>query len=580
MLLFGGRMQVRWLVCGFLSLGCPNSEKISGVSDTGEGSEQDTDADVDTDTDTDTETDTDTDTDTDSDTDTGQRDDTGEPEDTGDADSRPNAHSPLGMNLDAIRDWSEQWAFVDGFKHARAWIPQEVDGWVWDTEAELDLDPQGWVASLAPGQAAATLLFVALDGHYPSGEYVVLFDGVGSLEFDWDAVVLTEEPGRMTLDVNPSDAGIYIKLVETDAGDPLRNIRVIMPGFEESYLESPFHPTFVEGLSPFSVIRFMGWQNTNDDPAGDWDTRPTPDHMSQALGEGVAVEYMVELANTLHASPWFCMPHRMSNASVNDFAAYVRDNLDADLNVYVEYSNEVWNSSFVQATYAKEKGLDLGLADNEFQAQLRYSSQRSVEIFELWMSAWAGSDRVKTVLASQSANTWTGAEIMEWQGAYEHADALAIAPYFGGHLGAEETATEIGALTVDELFERLESDMPAIIEQIEFNADNAWINGLELIAYEGGQHLVGVGAATDDEALNALFASSNRDARMGEAYTAYLDAWRHRGGHLFTAFSYVGNWSQWGYWGSLEYQDQPVVEAPKYAALLQWIEDNPPWWLY
>ena len=50
--------------------------------------------------------------------------------------------------------------------------------------------------------------------------------------------------------------------------------------------------------------------------------------------------------------------------------------------------------------------------------------------------------------------------------------------------------------------------------------------GLALIAYEAGQHLVGVGGGENNDALTALFHQANADPRMGELYQAYLRGWQ------------------------------------------------------
>ncbi len=67
-------------------------------------------------------------------------------------------HPQLGTNLTAISDWTRQWPFVDIFKLARAWIPQQQDG-KWGQGPPLQLTPDGWPASLQPGQYAETIIF-------------------------------------------------------------------------------------------------------------------------------------------------------------------------------------------------------------------------------------------------------------------------------------------------------------------------------------------------------------------------------------------------------------------------------------
>jgi hypothetical protein len=533
-------------------------------TDTDTDSDSDTDSDTDTDSDSDTDSDTDTDPDTDTDTDT-------------DPETWPNADSPRGTNISSINDWMTQWAFVDAFKMARAWIPQLVDDWIWDTGEPLDLTPEGWIASLADNQAAGTLILIGEGGHYPAGTYTVLYEGEGELEFRWDAEVTDSSPGQYILDVTPFE-GIYIKQVATNPDDPLRDIRVIMPGFEDVYEEEPFHPLFLERLERFKVLRYMDLQETNNSPLASWDDRPLVSDANQSSDRGVALEYLIELANTLNADPWFCLPHLADDDFVEQFAQMVFDDLDPDLTVYVEHSNEVWNGIFSQAGYAQAQGLALGLSTNAYEAQLRYHSQRSVEIFAIFEQVFGGTERLVRVLASHSANPWSGETIMDFEEAYASADALGVAPYFGYSLGDPDTQDEVVTWTVDEVLAACEDEIAQSIADCASNEAAAAERGLVLTAYEGGQHLVGHGGAENNDDLTALFQATNRDPGMGLLYLDYLAGWKDSGGQMFANFSYVGAWSMWGSWGVLEYQDQPQDEAPKYDALMQFIDAEPQWW--
>ncbi len=109
----------------------------------------------------------------------------------------------LGANLMAISDWTREWPFVDIFKLARPWISQQ-SGASWGEGGPLNLTPEGWVASLQPGQYAETIIFDnALDdsvAHFPSGNYTILYDGSGTLEFDLNtATIVSQTPGRMVV---------------------------------------------------------------------------------------------------------------------------------------------------------------------------------------------------------------------------------------------------------------------------------------------------------------------------------------------------------------------------------------------
>jgi len=109
------------------------------------------------------------------------------------------------------------------------------------------------------------------------------------------------------------------------------------------------------------------------------------------------------------------------------------------------------------------------------------------------------------------------------------------------------------------------SGMPIVRSRISAHAKLAVAQSVSLLAYEGGQHLVGVGAPANNTAINTLMDAANRDARMGTLYATYLQEWANAGGGLFMHFSDVGSASRFGRWGALELVSQTT--SPKYDAL-------------
>ena len=481
------------------------------------------------------------------------------------------AHAPVGLNLAGVVDWSTQLVFVDVFKQAREWIPQRVSGGAWDTGEPLNLTSAGWIASLAPGQAAGTLMTRDLAGHYPAGQYICLYEGEGQIDFGFDAAVTSRQTGRIVLNVTPGNGGIYLKITATNAANPIRNIRVIMPGFESTYHSQPFHPTFLEKIKRFKVLRFMDWGNTNNSPIVKWEQRATPSYVSQGHARGVALEYMIQLANTLGIDPWFCIPHQVEDDYVRQFAALVKNSLAPNLKAYIEYSNEVWNGQFAQAGYAQARGLALGLSANAYEAQLRFYSQRAVEIFKICEEVFQDRARFVRVLAAQSANAWSGTTVMDWKNAILPAAALAIAPYFGGYLGAPQMQARTQSLSVNQILDSCAVDIVRTMAQALENKRNAETRGLQLMAYEAGQHLVGFNGVENNQTLTDLFQAANRNARMKQLYLDYLQRWDSMGGGVIAMFSSIGLYSKWGSWGLLEWQDQTTTAAPKYDAVLEFI---------
>jgi hypothetical protein len=285
---------------------------------------------------------------------------------------------------------------------------------------------------------------------------------------------------------------------------------------------------------------------------------------------------MVDLANRVGASPWFTLPHLADNNYMTQYARLVAQTLRTDLKAYVEYSNEVWNGQFAQAGYAASRGAALGLSSDAFTAQMFFYSKRTVEMFDLWSAEFADRTRLVRVMASQAGNSWVSEQVLDYQNAKAKTDALAVAPYFGGDLG---TLSATASLTVDALFSSLQATyLPQAIGWINSQAAVARLRSVPLIAYEGGQHLTGVFGLENDTALNTLFDAANRDARMGQLYQSYLNAWKAAGAQLFVHYTNCDAYSKWGRWGSLEYLEQPRSAAPKYNALQNFITANPAWW--
>jgi hypothetical protein len=56
---------------------------------------------------------------------------------------------------------------------------------------------------------------------------------------------------------------------------------------------------------------------------------------------------------------------------------------------------------------------------------------------------------------------------------------------------------------------------------------------------------------------------------MGDIVKRHYENWFAAGGGVYVAFVYVEPPSKNGSWGVLEFQDQPLAEAPKYRALLE-----------
>ena len=168
--------------------------------------------------------------------------------------------------------------------------------------------------------------------------------------------------------------------------------------------------------------------------------------------------------------------------------------------------------------------------------------------------------------------------MIDFEEAHKHADVLAIAPYFGNALGDPKTQNEVAQMTVDQVLDKCAGYIAQGNKTIAEQARIAKERGLRLVAYEAGQHLVGYSGAENNEPLEDLLQAANRSPRMKDLYLAYLSGWKANGGTLAAIFSSMGTYSKWGSWGLMEYHGQPVTEAPKYQAVIEFLETNPRWW--
>jgi hypothetical protein len=393
--------------------------------------------------------------------------------------------------------------------------------------------------------------------------------------------ILEEKPGRIVFEITPQNLFKTVRILSTNPDNYIRNIRIYLPGItEEAARQNPWNPVFLNRWKNFNTFRFMDWMRTNGSDIKEWADRPKMDDATWAH-KGVPLEMMIDLSNRTGINPWFCMPHEASDDYVRQFAMQVKRDLNPNLKAYVEYSNEVWNLGFQQTKYASKKGLELNLSDptKPNEAGLRYASLRSVQIFKIWEDVFGGHARFWRVMATQSVSANCSETKLSFQDAYKQCDVLASAPYFGPMVNVkndrkpEMAADKVATWTVDQLLDEVEQvELPNAIAAMQKQKAIADKYHLTLVAYEGGQHMVGIRLATQNETLINLFFAANRSERLGQIYKRYLDAWRDAGGGTFCLFNSMGRWSKNGSWGLLE---SNADSTPKYETVMQWNAANP-----
>ncbi|MEZ6192921.1 MAG: hypothetical protein R3C45_16740 [Phycisphaerales bacterium] len=473
----------------------------------------------------------------------------------------------LGINLSQVNYYNREWVFVDAMKQAKPWVATTPTGNPFDTGELIQTDPKGWPL-LQVGTSAQTLIFNQTQGAYPAGQYVCTYEGTGSIILQWDAQVATSTPGRIVANVTPSDSGILLRIASSSLTNPIRNIKLWMPGFEDA--PSPFHPLFLQRMAKFKVLRFMDWARTNEVAgAVNWNTRTRTNRASQDTAGGVAIEYMIDLCNELGADPWLCMPHTADEEYITRYAELVHDRLDPQRKVYVEWSNEVWNRRFDAYHYIEDESGASAFSPGWFD----FWGARVAETFTIWEQVFAGQEgRLVRVAAGQAANVWVTRNLTERLG--DHIDAVACAAYFGESGGDFEENTTAQDLLNDALNRaipekstRYYNDHGGLVSALSGNLGRP----IRLIGYEGGQHYA-------DDNRHVPYEQALIDMQylpgMFSAYLMNLKAFEEAGADLVLPFNYVDRPGNHGAWGHLEHQDDAVDTSEKFKALLYYVKDQ------
>lgn len=502
----------------------------------------------------------------------------------------------MGMNPAGVSYWGSAVPFTNAMKSARFWriVPQGK---------RSPLDDQGYPL-LEEGQTAQAIV---LNPNYPEGIYRLTWQGSGEVSVQPSGLdIVSSEPGAITLQGKPNGyTKIRVRSIHPD--DPLRSMALYLPGHDA---DSPtFNPEFVQALRPYGVLRYMDFMQTNGSRVRSWSDRSEQEDFTYFKTAGIPLEDLIDLANELKAHPWFCMPHMADDDYIRRFAEMVRDRLDPALFCFVEYSNEVGNHSFEVCGYATDRGGELGLATEAdvvaFNAKFQYleggemldfvdirgpadlnalqrhrfQGQRTKRISEIWKEVFGeAANRVRVVITGNIQQLQISMDNPEVADAVDY---VAACSYWGFGLGRRIAASGISVpeLTKDDIFRMLRKDIEEKIgPKARQQAEVARQLGKELILYEGGQHLSAYGGGygrmseEDLEHFEALCLACQRDPRMGELMQLDFDKWFDAGASLYTVFSHITPASGRYAWGMQEYLGQPLNEAVKLAALLEYMK--------
>ena len=340
------------------------------------------------------------------------------------------------------------------------------------------------------------------------------------------------------------------------------DFKMLRPGYEND--DALFHVNFLEALNGinFSAIRFMDFTGTNgSDPVypekSTWDNRKLPSDASQVgigpIGKrgGACWEYVIELANRSQKDIWINVPVSADEDYVRSLANMLLNDLDPSLNIYVESSNEVWNTApgFEQSQYNRAGANARGIGEHENHAR------RTVELAQLFESVFGpGSlnSRIRVILCShQPMLKWWVEPMLQYvrnnfgppsQFIY----SIASQTYFSGGADAGESVDKIlqdCMSSIEQQFDEPSGNEAGRVQWIQKAGDWSLPGGY--CSYEGGP---AHGGGSTTNIANRILAE--RSQGMCEAMRYNLDdGFIRLGGNLAMHFTLTSAYTRYGCWG-------------------------------
>lgn len=517
------------------------------------------------------------------------------------------------------------WAYVNIGWRERPWELPDRDGCPDTPEACVPLDENGW--PMADGDKVVFDLRpwggwwpiggfegcrqCSPDGsYYPmiQGEYTISVKGkigfvfsaegqvtIGELKYDEASNTTT-----FTVTLGKNAGLLYLGFRDTqrtpDAAlnTGFTDMRITLPGYPHDS-DKVFTDEYLAALAPFDTLRFMNQIGGNNIDPGfdaedntlDWAERLkcyTPEWLPGREGS-MCWEWVVGMANLSGKNIWINIPIHASDDYIRGLAEFLKEKLHSGARIYVEYSNEVWNSLFSQYAYNKAAAEaevaagnsnlnNDGSTDSDDWLSRRFI-RRTKEIADIFGEVFgkqALNDQVRVIFSWFLLQPAQSNRMLDWfKSTYGAPNqwfyALANAGYFNPDRDLREITNPLPNLNV--FFNSMEQGLR---DGAKYRVDNANIArnyGLQYVLYESGPDNSGQLQWERKTELMDLFIEGHLDPRMGALviYDMYNYFWAHPDiqGDMYIYFTLLSPWSRWGLWGAT--RDIKDLSLPKYQAL-------------
>lgn len=482
----------------------------------------------------------------------------------------------IGMNLPQLSYWDRSFAMADVVRQS------QFRGSDWSEDVNAD-------ATGAPGQDFKLIFNSRMIG---AGTYKLVFTGkadvtLGGMTGSVQNKKYDAAANRTTADVvlpvsNTGNTWLTFSNTRRTASsiksDGVTQVQMWRPGYPTDGSVT-FTKEFLNAMRKVQVLRAMDMTATNDNANEKWADRTLPNFIGMTKSRGQSWELLIALANAAERDLWINVPVKADDDYIRKLAQLFRYGSDgvqpytsmqvkptyaplrSDLKLYVEYGNEIWNSSAGFYGFRWVKPLadaartDLahpinhnGAVTDEWLGFRRYIAYRSAFISQKFRDIWgdvAMMTQVRPIFATQvgNANSYLR-EGLTWAEEY-YGDVSRLWWGAGGasYYGAIIDSTDLSESKKASYFSvgaYKETELQRI------RTDSIWTKafGLRNVAYEGGPAPGGseLGSVSATETASTTY---NNDPRMAKFMANAYDLWKANGGDLLVYYNYSGMGAPW-----------------------------------
>ncbi len=261
--------------------------------------------------------------------------------------AKPNS---FGMNVCPASDYDGMRIFADAMKLTREWQEEPA--------TPIAVDENGW-----PLSDGGTCVYHNAKAN--GGTYGLYFT-TQNPSVDARTVQVRDIWGTAQISNMRYDAATNTVAYDFVAGSPtqlklgfsntnggVKDVKLMRPTTEGGNTPFDTSVTFTDFgkdlLRTFQVVRFQAWNaclNTN--MIANWEDRTTPDYsttnrMFQGGPTGVAWEYIIQLCNEAQIDLYGNIPCLATDDYIRQLATLMKNTLDPERKIYIEYANELWN---------------------------------------------------------------------------------------------------------------------------------------------------------------------------------------------------------------------------------------------